>query len=188
MDENLLNDMKAGKSQAFEQIYKDYYRMTATYVKNNNGTEDDAKDIFQEAIMVLVKNFKKTDFKLTAKLSTYLYSISRQLWLYKLRGKKNYPTLDISEGKEPFIDLEDEELTRKQYKEQKHVLIETILEQLKEDCKELIKSYYYKKLSLGVIAKQMDYTSAFVKVKKNRCMNAFKKKIEQNPDYKNLQN
>ena len=38
---------------AIEAVYKENYGLIQHFVKSNNGTEDDARDIFQEAMMVL---------------------------------------------------------------------------------------------------------------------------------------
>ena len=56
----------------------------------NSGTEDDAKDIFQEALIVVFKNIReKADFKLESGFQTYIYSIARLLWLKHLRDSRN---------------------------------------------------------------------------------------------------
>lgn len=188
MDENILADLKAGKNHVIEQVYKDCYKMVANYIKNNNGTEDDAKDTFQEAMMVVIKNLRKPNFILTAKLSTYLYSVARQLWLYRLRGKRNYSDLDTLQGKEPFIVLDDDEILRKQLLEKKHDLLKKVFKQIGTDCQKILHAYYYDKIKLKAIAKDFDYTYAFARVKKNRCMKSLMKQVKQDLEYKNLKN
>ena len=42
---------------------------------NNNGNEDDAKDIFQESIIVLYEKVKAGKFELSSKLKTFIYSV-----------------------------------------------------------------------------------------------------------------
>jgi len=178
-----IDDLKEGKPEAFRKIYQDYYRMISTFIKKNNGTEDDAQDIFQEILMIFIKNVRKPDFELTAKISTYLYSIARNLWLKRIRKSKNIVELKDYEGFEELEDFGEEEINQKKEREKKHELIARVLKQLKEDCRKLILDFYYNKKALNVIAEEMGYTYAFAKVKKNRCMNGFKKMIQSNEDF-----
>jgi DNA-directed RNA polymerase specialized sigma24 family protein len=62
--------------------------MILQLVINNNGDEDEAKDIYQEAIIVLYNKVKRGDFELSSKLKTYIYSICRRLWLKRLKATK----------------------------------------------------------------------------------------------------
>jgi len=52
--------------------------MILQLIINNNGDEDDAKDIYQEAIIVLYNKIKSGKFELSSKLKTYIYSVCRQ--------------------------------------------------------------------------------------------------------------
>jgi RNA polymerase sigma factor (sigma-70 family) len=183
---DLLASLKEGKSHAFERLYKNYYPMIAKLIRNNNGKEEDAQDIFQETLIAFVKSIQKPDFELSAKVGTYLYSIAHRMWLYKLRGNKSTASLEKDGKTMDLIDGGEIELEEKQQYEEKHILMAKILNELKDDCRQLLKNFYFKKRSLSEIAQTMDYTAAFIKVKKNRCMNAFKKMIEASPEFKNL--
>src|SRR5690606_897349 len=57
-------------------------------IKKNTGNDEDAEDIFQESLIVVLKNVQKDDFYLTCSFLTYLYSISRNLWMQKLKTKR----------------------------------------------------------------------------------------------------
>ena len=46
---------------------------------NNNGDEDDAKDVYQEGIIIVYNKIKSGDFELTSKLKTYIYSYQPEL-------------------------------------------------------------------------------------------------------------
>lgn len=188
MDEQLLNDLKAGKNQAFEQIYKDYYKMTATFVKNNSGTENDARDVFQEAMIALVKSIRKPTFKLTAKLSTYLFSIARQIWLYKIRQNKRLPLADLNETNDTFIELGEEDILLKKEFEDTYLLVEKYLQTMKDGCRTIIMDFYYKKFSLSIIAEKLGIQPNSAKLKKHRCMKSLQKKLAKDPEYKKLRN
>lgn len=80
-DQKLTRSIKAGENHLLESFDKKNFPIIAHYVKQNKGNEEDAQDIFQEAIIVLVGKVKKPDFILTATLSTYLFAISKNIWL-----------------------------------------------------------------------------------------------------------
>src|SRR4051812_8035036 len=77
----LLNGLARNDTKAIETIYKSNFNMVQSFVLNNNGTYDDARDIFQEAMIVLYENAKTQSFVLTCQIKTYVYSICRRLWL-----------------------------------------------------------------------------------------------------------
>ena len=58
--------------------------MVQSLIINNNGTADDAKDIFQEAMIVLYEKARSGTFELSCQIKTYVYSVSRRLWLKKI--------------------------------------------------------------------------------------------------------
>ncbi|HMW39698.1 MAG TPA: hypothetical protein PKD57_09855, partial [Saprospiraceae bacterium] len=55
--------------------------------------------------------------------------------------------------------------------------MERALDQIGMECREIILSYYYNHVPLNRIAGIMGYTQAFVRVKKNRCMNRLRELI-----------
>ena len=182
---DLIAALKKGDRNAFNLVYKNYYRMAAGFINNNNGSEDDIADIFQEMLFILVKKLRQKDFQLSAKLSTYIYSIIRNLWLQRLK-KKGRGETSIEENMENHLVLDDEELEVKKQHEKKHELMAKVLETLKTECRDIIMASFYKKLSHQSIAEQMGYKPAFVRVKLHRCMEGFRKKVRQDPDFKAL--
>ena len=84
----ILNDSK----HTLNQLYKSYFPMILQFILSNNGDEDDAKDIFQESIIVLYNKVKSGNFELTSKLKTFIYSVCRRLWLKRL-NQKSLPAL-----------------------------------------------------------------------------------------------
>ena len=174
---DLLTQLRHGDSAAIRRLYQLAFPSCARFVKNNSGTQEDAKDLFQESLMVLIKNLRKADFELTCTVKTYLYSVMRNLWLKRLNRKDNLQ-LDIDEPEKDFILIEENEIEEKQAVERQHELIADILRHFKEDCRKLLVSFYFKKMSLKEIAKIMDYTYSFARVKKTRCMDALKKEVE----------
>ena len=74
-----LDGVARGDANSLERLYRDYFPMVLNMVVQHNGTEDEAKDVFQEAVIVLYDKVKQGGFELTSQLKTYLYSICRRL-------------------------------------------------------------------------------------------------------------
>lgn len=186
-EEVLIEALKRGENTAYEYTYRQYFPMIRDYLTKNNGSIEDAHDIFQETLIVLVKQMRKPTFKLSAKLSTYLYAITRKMWLYKLRGKKEVDSLDAREDKEKLLGTVDiDGIEIKQIFEEKYQLVQEVLKTLTEECQKVIIGFYFKKLPLKEIEKKLNYSKGFGKQKKKRCMDGFKKLVLDHPESKNL--
>ncbi|MGG2309976.1 RNA polymerase sigma factor, partial [Salmonella enterica] len=72
-------------SKAIETIYKENFNVVQAFILNNNGSYDEARDIFQEAMIALYEKAQSDSFVLTSKINTYVYSICRRLWLKRLQ-------------------------------------------------------------------------------------------------------
>ena len=86
----LLQRLAQNDRQAAESIYKQHFNMIQSLIINNNGSFDDARDIFQEAVIVLYEKARSGTFELNCQLKTYLYSVCRRLWLKRLQQQQQY--------------------------------------------------------------------------------------------------
>ena len=180
-NKSFLDRLRNGDTIVFRQLYKTVFPPCSNLILQNNGTMNDARDVFQESLMVLVKNLRKPDFVLSCGIKTYLYSIMRNLWLKRLnkksRGGLSLVMDDPSDTE--YIIIQEDELEEKQEKEKQLDIVADILKDFKADCKKILTAFYFKKQSMKAIAAEMDYTDQFIRVKKVRCMNALKKKVQE---------
>ena len=172
-DKELLQGLVNNESAAIERIYEDCFAPVQRLVINNNGSFDDAKDIFQEALIILYEKGKTGNFELTSQIRTYVYSVCRRLWLKKLETLKRFGS--TVESLEEIIsvddDLEEHKIKTRQYKS-----LETALSSLGEPCKSLIESYYLQKKNMQDIADEFGYTNADnAKNQKYKCLIRLKK-------------
>jgi RNA polymerase sigma factor (sigma-70 family) len=169
----LLKGLVNNDSKAIDTIYKDNFNMVQAFILNNNGTYDDARDIFQEAMITLYEKAKSESFVLTSQIRTYVYSVCRRLWLKRLQQMGRYvPQL---EGFEETIAVEDDvEIHEK--KNADFAIMERALGSLGEPCKSLIEAYYIHKKGMADIAEEFGYTNADnAKNQKYKCLVRLKK-------------
>ena len=86
----LLQGLARSDKKAIEIIYRENYNMVQSLIINNSGSTDDAKDIFQEAMIVLYEKVRSGTFELNCLIKTYVYSVSRRLWLKRLQQMNRY--------------------------------------------------------------------------------------------------
>ena len=82
--------------------------MIQHFVLNNNGSFDDARDLFQEAMITLYEKVQSDSFVLSCQIKTYLFSICKNLWLKRLQqmGKYSAPLSTEEESIAVEADLE----------------------------------------------------------------------------------
>jgi RNA polymerase sigma factor (sigma-70 family) len=169
----LLKGLAQNDRVAIETIYKKHYNMVQTLVLSNNGNKEDAKDIFQEAMIVLYEKTISGSFELNCLIKTYVYSVSRRLWLKRLQQAQK--TAPEPENLESLVPVE-EELEVHEQKNADFLLMENAMQGLGEPCKSLLESYYLQKKSMVEIAGDFGYTNADnAKNQKYKCLMRLKK-------------
>ena len=170
-DDLLVKAIKEGDKTALNFLYKKFYTVAQRLVLQNSGDEDDAADLYQEAILILYEKINSSNFNLSCSLKTYIYSICRNKWLYKLRQKAGNTPMRFDDV-EDFIELADSTLGTTEEDLAYDAVLQEALNKIDETCKNLLLLFYYDKLSLEIIAEKLGYNNAkTAKAKKNKCMN-----------------
>ena len=156
-----------------KRLYITYFPMILQLIINNNGNEDDAKDIYQEAIIVLYNKIKSGEFELSSKLKTYIYSVCRRLWLKRLSQMNRYGG-DIRDF-EDHLPVE-EELDKHNDRDIQFNKMESALQLLGEPCKTIMEDFYIHNRSMQDICERFGYTNADnAKTQKYKCLQRLKK-------------
>ncbi len=172
-DNEVILGILNNSSSTLQYLYKAYFPMIYQLIINNNGNEDDAKDIYQEGIIILHDKIKSGDFELTSKLKTFLYSVCRRLWLKKLNHKSRY-NANINDYEDHFAVEPD--LANHEEKDQQFLMMDKALLQLGEPCKTIIEDFYIHNKSMQDISEKFGYTNADnAKTQKYKCLQRLKK-------------
>lgn len=160
---------------AIEKIYRQSYGAIQAFIIKNNGFSDDARDIFQEAMVILFENSKSESFELTCKIKTYLYSVCRRLWLKKIEKERRSPNFLNIETLDEIVPVEDD-LEEHEKRDMDLQLMEEALGMIGEPCRSLLQAFYIQKKSMPEIAESFGYTNADnAKTQKYKCLLRLKK-------------
>ncbi len=169
----LLEGLAASDRKAVEVIYRDNFNMVQSLVINNNGSADDAKDIFQEAMIVLYEKARSGNFELNCQIKTFVYSVSRRLWLKRLQQQNRFSS--PGDNIEPVVSV-DEDIDDHEQRNAEFEMMENAITHLGEPCKSLIEAYYLQKQNMQEIASRFGYTNADnAKNQKYKCLMRLKK-------------
>jgi RNA polymerase sigma factor (sigma-70 family) len=170
-EEDQIRLLQAGDESILQIIYRQYYQTIVHLVMNNNGSLQEAKDIYQETLIIFYEKVMSENFELNCKLKTYLYSISRNLWLKQLQHKKRF-TNSISDSEE-YLEIPWEAAGKK---EDQYKAMHIALESLGEPCRSILKDFYMHSQSMEEITEKFGYTNADnAKNQKYKCLKRLKK-------------
>ena len=154
-----------GDEKALEFLYQKYYRMMTKLVITNSGTEDEARDVYQDALIVFWQKATSGNLVLTSKMSTYIYSICQNLWRKELDRKKRLS----SEEKDTSVSMDTDSSEREK-------ILAKCIDQLGETCKKVLMFYYFEEMSMQDIADKLGFANTdTAKTKKYKC----KKKLDE---------
>ncbi|TDG36945.1 sigma-70 family RNA polymerase sigma factor [Pedobacter changchengzhani] len=172
-DREVVLGILNNSEDVLNKLYKAYFAMVLQFILNNNGNEDDAKDVYQEGIIILYNKIKAGDFELSSKLKTYIYSVCRRIWLKKL-AHNSKKAGNITDYEDVFVVEEDVE--EHQEKDLQFVKMQTALDHLGEPCKTIIQDFYIHSLSMQDICEKFGYTNTDnAKTQKYKCLQRLKK-------------
>lgn len=172
-DREVVLGILNNSEEALNKLYLAYFPMVLQFILNNSGGEADAKDVYQEAIIVLYDKIKSGKFELSSKLKTYLYSVSRRIWLKKL-AQQSKKTNNIADFEDVLA--EDEDFERHEEKDHQFDLMKKALDNLGEPCKTIIQDFYIHNLSMQDICEKFGYTNTDnAKTQKYKCLQRLKK-------------
>ena len=172
-EQALLKGLAQNDSKAVETLYKSHFTMIQHFVENNNGSFDDARDVFQEAMIALYEKVQLDSFVLTCQIKTYLFSICKHLWLKRLQQIGKYSSPLSAHEESISIEMDMGQIEKK---DAAFAIMDRALNSLGEPCKSLLEGYYLNKKGMQELASQFGYTNADnAKNQKYKCLMRLKK-------------
>jgi RNA polymerase sigma factor (sigma-70 family) len=184
-NQDLLNGIQRNDTVVLQFIYKNFYSKINFFIKKNSGDDDDANDIFQEAIIIIYRKLKANELVLDCSFETYLYSVSRFLWLKQLE-KRKLEKEKIKDNHEYNDDIYDNGLEKVVDLNERYRLYQSHFVNLGKDCQKILQ-LYFDKVPLKNIAQIMGFKSEkYAKKRKFKCKEYLIKSIKQDLEYKSI--
>ncbi len=171
-EQPILEQIASGSKQGLEWVYKYCFITTNKMVQKLGGDEDEAWDIFQDAITIFYEKCKEEHFELNCRINTYITAIAKNLWTKRFKHKI---TIALPEE---IDEVESTELDVSTFlkKESDLVLLENALNGLGDPCAKMLRAFYFEKKNMQQISDEFGYTNTDnAKTQKYKCLNRLKK-------------
>jgi RNA polymerase sigma factor (sigma-70 family) len=178
----LIQALLDNDRKTIRHIYDTYSEGIRRWVRHNQGNSDDAKDVFQEALIAIARQAQRPDFQLRCPFGAYLYLVCRGKWLNELRRRqREQVTIREMEGYTPdmiAVNLAEETLqgnTRQQ-------LFQSCFEQLPEGCRTLLR-LSWTGISMEEVGHQLGVTYGYARKRKAECIAQLTRLIQSSPGF-----
>lgn len=173
-DTDILELIRQGHDQrAFARLYA-HFPKVRRLVRDNSGSSDDAKDVFQDALIIFHRKASSADFTLTSSISTFLFSVCRNLWREELRRRNR----SLSRWDTEDLPEEEADITSLLAREGDFSLAEKALRTLGDKCLEVLTRFYIARESLLDIAHSLGFAGeGAAKTRKYKCLEEARKRF-----------
>ncbi len=171
----LLKGVKDKNSSILKYLYQTMTPVIYQDVICNSGTEEEAKDLFQETMVIVIQNIRDEKYR-SENLKGYIKTVARHLWYKKLRGRHREVSLPQQEDDQRDHFTYEYYLDLLAYEERIEKLRQA-LQQLQEPCYTIIRRFYYQKDTLQAIAEDFNWSYQYCKKRIYKCRNCLKQLI-----------
>ncbi|GGH34304.1 RNA polymerase subunit sigma-24 [Mangrovimonas yunxiaonensis] len=180
---HILKALRSGSERTQREVYEANRDKFLNFAKRYALSEEDVIDVYQDAYIIFYNNIVSGKLEvLTSSISTYLFSIGKNLIMDRLRKQKrqlktnDYTHLVQDETSDlSALDLEPEALSEEQE------LLRTHFGTLGKKCQEILTLFYYRGFTISEILEFSDYNSEnVIKSQKSRCLKTLRELIKSN--------
>ena len=180
---DLITGIRNHDSSILEHVYTTHYPIIEGYITHNQGSREQARGIFQDAMIIVYKRIKSNELELTCKFGTYLYAICKNIWMqerkkYLQRTQKlREQPLEVNDpgpADDPLLQNHLTDLFNKHF------------DALSKDCQKIL-SMYFNNFSVEDIRAAMNYKDLHHTAdRKYRCKKSLINRIVNDPLFKRL--
>lgn len=173
----IIEGIQENDRKVLECLYKEMVPVIYRDVIKNSGTEEDAKDHFQEIMLVVIQNVKANKYE-SGNIKGYIRRVAQNLWHKKLRKEGHLGLSGIDH------EQEEDEMNYEKYMQllkydEKIAMVEQKLQEMNNPCRDVLISHYYHKTPLKAIAERYQWSYAYCKKKIYQCRQAMKNLLKQ---------
>lgn len=166
--------------KALSYLYSHTLKKVKGYILNNSGSQDEANDIFQDAVIIFFKSVIENKFEHSSSVDAYIFTISKNLWINAAKRKRTLVHVDIEDQ---HLSAETDSQLDNMISKEKRSALDIAYSKLDEACRKLLGMVAYEKLSMKELQVKMELTSEnAAKTMHYRCKQSFHKIIKENSD------
>ena len=183
-DDHILSGLHAGgvqEDRSLRELYRRELPRILNYVLQNQGSEEEGRDLFQDVLVVFLEHLREGRFRKEAAIGTYLQSIARRMWLNRLK-RKGVAARFVDQHLQDEQPREGTPLQIMLHEEQQELFAE-VMQLLGEKCRKLLEMKLYLQLSMIEIAAQLGFKNEQnARNKHYKCKSELRRIILENPD------
>ncbi len=167
----MLTPAREQREKLLLELYQKAFPVVARYVSRRGGTLDEAKDIFQEGVIIYYEKVITASATINSTEQAYVLGIAKHLWarIYQRNGQQ-VPLEQVASQLA-------EETTEAPVPER----LMRFLEKTGQKCLTLLRAFYYDKLPLTEVAQQFGYSGVrSATVQKYKCLEKVRDNIKHN--------
>ncbi|MEQ8531335.1 MAG: sigma-70 family RNA polymerase sigma factor [Imperialibacter sp.] len=163
--------MFVDRAAFLEGLYEDAFPAAARFVHRMGGDVDDARDVFQDALIVFYEKLAARNVHIETSHKAYLLGICKHLWVKRANAKSNE---DNFENWEMCLEVPDINQTQPSTGK-----VLALLEKSGQKCLDLLKSFYYDHAGIQQIASKFGFGSErSATVQKYKCLEKVRNEVK----------
>lgn len=159
------------REELITRLYETSFPAVARFIRKQGGTLEEAKDLFQDGIVIYYEQVVRGSTKIQSGESQYLMGIVRHLW------SRRFNEIMKLEPLPPGVTPLEDEI-------QPHPSINALTKFLRESgqkCMDLLQAFYYDKISMDKVAEKFGFASArSATVQKYKCLEKIRDNVKKN--------
>ncbi len=166
---NALKQTGVVESDAIKYLYQAHYDPLCRFVVQNNGSEQDADDIFQETVIAFIHTVKQGKFRGEASIGTFLFALNRNIWRNEMK-KRGRSQLRETKFEQLSTRVENDAQSALEQQQSSHQLLK-LMDTIGENCKKILLQFYYEDKPMKDIVSTLNYENEqVVRNKKSKCL------------------
>lgn len=153
------------------KLYTTVFPAVARYVSRQGGSLDEAKDIFQDALVIYYEKAIAGAVQITHSEKAYLLGIAKHLWYHQQQKQKG----NVSDDVLNYTELPNEEALIPSANR-----LLRYLEAAGQKCMDMLQAFYYDKQNMREIAQRFGLSGErSATVQKHKCLEKVRDKVKE---------
>lgn len=157
-------------------LYKKAFPLVANHISRMGGSFDDARDIFQDALIIYYEKSAASALTLKYSDEAYLFGIARYLWNKRYKENIRQSSLDIMNADFDehvgLSEVTDQEISASR--------LFRLLQTAGQKCMQLLSAFYYENLNMEEVAERFGFSGPrSATVQKFKCLEKVKETVKE---------